>query len=168
MFSRIKKLFQARRPRYFYQLDEIKYHSNLKANLYIFKTYRSPTFAKWTFSEIRENKELRWVINPDDLIKIYLHEERHFFRRSMHKIKETLRNNHYAMTSNDGLLVFSGEEFCRNPAFIEKTSSLDVHKISYQTGFQAGRTFAKEMQAQIDLQRKKQEADNVVRLKINS
>lgn len=166
MFKRIKKFFQSYSPRYFYQLDEIKYQKATKSNLYIFKIYGASTFARWTFAEIKENQKLRWIINPDDLIKIYLTEEKLLAGKSKYRIKETLRENHYMLAMQEETAILSGDEFFRNSALIEQTHSLDAHKISYQTGFQHGRAFAKEMQAYIESEAQKIKCDNVVKLRV--
>lgn len=165
MFKRIKKFIQSQSPRYYYQLDEIKYIKETKSNLYVFKIYGAPTFAKWTFAEINENQKLRWLINPDDLVKIYVIEENLSVGKTKYRIKETLRENHYMLAMQKETAILSGDEFCRNAALIEQTNSVDAHKISYQTGFQHGRAFAKEMQAYIESDAQKVECDNVVRLR---
>ena len=166
MFKRIKKFFESHSPRYFYQLDEIKYQKTTKSNLYIFKIYGAPTFAKWTFAEIKENSKLRWLINPDDLVKIYMTEEKLLTNKLKYRIKETLRENHYMLAMQEETAILSGDEFFRNSALIEQTNSLDAHKISYHTGFQHGRAFAKEMRVYIESEAQKTECDNVVRLKV--
>lgn len=163
MFKRIKKFFQLHNPRYFYQLDEIKYQQTTKSNLYIFKIYGASTFAKWTFAEIQDNQKLRWLINPDDLVKIYLTEEKLITEKSKYRIKEILRENHYTLALREETAILSGDEFCRNFALIEQTNSADTHKISYYTGFQHGRAFARETQLHIESEVQKIERDNVVK-----
>lgn len=119
MFKRIKNFFQLHNPRYFYQLDEIKYQQTTKSNLYIFKIYGASTFAKWTFAEIQDNQKLRWLINPDDLVKIYLTEEKLITEKLKYRIKEILRENHYTLALHEETAILSGDEFCRNFALIE-------------------------------------------------
>lgn len=167
LFGNIKNFFQSRNPRYFYQLDEIRYQKSTKSYLYVFKIYGSPSFAKLTFDEIKANQKLRWHLHPDDLVKIYLHEERLEAEKNKYRIKETLQKNRYTIFSQEKSVVLTGDEFCRDPAVIEQTSSLDVHRISYQTGFQSGRIFAKEMQTEIEQNRDKKDTDNVVSLSIS-
>lgn len=166
LFGNIKNFFQSRNPRYFYQLDEIRYQKSTKSYLYVFKIYGSPSFAKLTFDEIKENQKLRWHLHPDDLVKIYLHEERLEAEKNKYRIKETLQKNRYTIFSQEKSVVLSGDEFCHDPAVIEQTSSLDVHKISYQTGFQDGRAFAKETLLHVESEKRNIELDNVVSLKI--
>lgn len=145
MLKFLNNFFKDKTPRYYYRLDEIKYHSQHKNYIYIFKVYGCHSFAKLTFHDIKDSRKLRWLINPDDLIEIYINEEKHSKECKIYRIKETKRNNWYVLSNGSDSETISGDDVCNSPSLIEFINSFDIYKISYQTGFLHGRQFSKAL-----------------------
>lgn len=151
MFSRIKDFIRKYyKPRYLFQLDTIQIEKNQSENIYIFKMYGSSAFIKYSFDEIDNNTSLKILIAPDDLIRIYLNEERKKYDYARYKIKESIRGNHYLLSRENEKVKLSGEDFCNDVQQITATNSLDVFKIAYETGFQAGRKTTKLFQIEVE------------------
>jgi len=166
MLKKLKKWFSEKYPRYFYRLDDTIFDRKKKCFLYVFKLYGNHSFVKLYFKDIQISKKLRWLINPDDLIQIYLNEQQNNFNNSQYRIKEYKRNNFYVIANAEQKETLSGEDICSSPSLIEQINSFDIYKISFQTGFIQGRQLSKTiLEDSVELYKSNTlKKDNIVKL----
>lgn len=145
IINAIFRLFNKIKPRYQLSLDSHFYNLAKRSVVYRFKVFGEHTFPKFTFEDIKNDKRLMYDINPVDLMKITIDDYAETQRKSMIKISEILRNNKYKLSDSNSDEILSGDEICDNILLIEKIKNIDLYKIAYNTGFNHGRQFAKEI-----------------------
>ena len=59
--------FKKIKPRYFLSLDSQFYSLSQKSTVYRFKVYGEHTFPKFTFHDIKNDKDILYDIHPADL-----------------------------------------------------------------------------------------------------
>ena len=149
-FNMLSNLFKKIRPRYLLSLDSQFYSLQKKAIVYRFKVFGEHTFPKFTFDDIRNDKQILCDIHPSDLLKISTEEYIASQKESMLNVSEILRDNKYKLSDNDSEQVFSGDEICDNILLIEKIKNIDLYKIAYNTGFNHGRQLAREITEKVN------------------
>lgn len=138
-------LFKKMKPRYQLSLDSHYYNLSNKSIVYRFKVYGEHTFPKFTFEDIKNNKDILYDINPIDLIKISIDDYIVSQKKSMLKITEILRDNKYKLSDSNNEEILSGDEICDNILIIERIKNIDLYKIVYNTGFNHGKQLAREI-----------------------
>jgi hypothetical protein len=154
-----KKIFKASNPRYHLSLDGNYYDIKLKKIIYRFKVFGDHSFIKFSFDDIKKSQQLLYDIHPNDLINIVWMDSDQRERRTRIKIKEMLRNNHYKLHSELYEETISGDDVCENPILMQQIRSIDLYKISYNTGFIHGRSFSKKI---VETANSKEEVSNVI------
>ncbi len=145
LIKKIIRLFKNATPRYHLSLDGYFFDMKTKNIMYRFKIFGEPAFPKFTFDDIKRDKQILYDIDPTDLIKIITEEYIHSQKKSMLQISEILRGNKYKLSANDTEEILSGDEICDNILLIKNIKKMDLYKIAYNTGFIHGRQLAKEI-----------------------
>jgi hypothetical protein len=149
ILKKFKKLFTTNlHPRYQLALDSNKYDIKSKSFNYLFKSYGDHTFITFTYQDIKNNKQILFSINPQDLITISINEHINTQKTTMLRISEILRDNKYLISDDDSHQIFDGEEICDNVLLLERINNLDLYKIAYSTGFKLGRSLTKSLTSQ--------------------
>lgn len=143
--------FKTIRPRYLLSLDSHFFNLSKKSIVYRFKVFGEHTFPKFTFEDIKNDKNILYDIHPLDLIKISIEDYITSQKKNMLTISEILRDNKYKLSDSNAEEVLSGDEICDNILLIEKIKNIDLYKIAYNTGFNHGRQLAREINKQSNL-----------------
>ena|SRR3990167_10997019 len=145
LIKKILLFFKKIRPRYLLSLDSQFYNLSQKTIMYRFKVFGEHTFPKFTFNDIKKNKDILYDIHPADLMKITIEDYIISQKKNTLSISEILRDNKYKLSNNQTDEIFSGDEICDNILLIEKIKNIDLYKIAYNTGFNHGRQLAREI-----------------------
>ncbi len=138
-----RKFFRNLQPRYQLSLDDKNYDINSKIFKYRFKSYWDHNFIVLSFSEIKNNKQILYNINPHDLMTISVDEYINQQKFNMLRISEILRDNKYLISDGSSQQIFDGDEICENILLIDRMCNVDLYKIAYSTGFVRGRSISK-------------------------
>jgi hypothetical protein len=149
LIGRVLRFFKKIRPRYFLSLDSHFYSLSKKDIVYRFKVFGEHTFPKFTFDDIKNDKNLLYDIHPTDLMKITIDDYVTLQKKSMLSISEILRDNRYRLSDSNTDEILSGDEICDNILLIEKIKNIDLYKIAYNTGFNHGRQLAREISKKV-------------------
>lgn len=152
------------KPRYLLSLDSQFYGISQKATVYRFKIFGEHSFPKFTFNDIKNNKNILYDINPDDLIKIAIDDHVISQKKSLLNISEILRDNKYKLSCSDCEEVLSGDEICDNILLIQKIKNIDLYKIAYNTGFNHGRQLAREINKNESISNKR--CENIIKFEV--
>lgn len=145
LIKKILFFFKKIKPRYFLSLDSQFYSLSQKAVIYRFKVFGEHAFPKFTFDDIKNDKDILYDINPADLIKITVENHLISEKKNTLNIAEILRDNKYKLSNSYTEEILSGDEICDNILLIEKIKNVDLYKIAYNTGFNHGRQLAREI-----------------------
>lgn len=145
LIKKILFFFKKIRPRYLLSLDSQFYNLSKKAVVYRFKIFGEHTFPKFTFDDIKNDKDILYDIHPADLMKITIEDYVISQKKNTLNIAEILRDNKYKLSNSDTEEILSGDEICDNILLIEKIKNIDLYKIAYNTGFNHGRQLAREI-----------------------
>ena len=143
--DRALRFFKKIKPRYLLSLDSSFYSLSKKSIVYRFKVFGEHTFPRFTFDDIKNDKNLLYDIHPVDLMRITIDNYLTSQKKSMLNISEILRDNRYKLSDSSAEEILSGDEICDNILLIEKIKNIDLYKIAYNTGFNHGRQLAKEI-----------------------
>ncbi|PIQ43570.1 MAG: hypothetical protein COV52_07860 [Gammaproteobacteria bacterium CG11_big_fil_rev_8_21_14_0_20_46_22] len=143
LLNKLKRFWASFTPRYNLCLDSSEYAIDSKHLIHRFKVYGSHNYVKFTYEEIMRDRNLTYQINPYDLIDIAVKERDAQKKKSIYIIKKTLRNNYFKVCNAEGEHIIDGDELCHNPILIKQMSPIDLHNISYNTGFIHGRRLSK-------------------------
>lgn len=164
LIKKILLFFKKIRPRYLLSLDSQFYNLSQKAVVYRFKVFGEHTFPKFTFDDIKKDKDILYDIHPADLIKITIEDYVVSQKKNTLIISEILRDNKYKLSSNHTEEILSGDEICDNILLIEKIKNIDLYKIAYNTGFNHGRQLARKInRTSVDVSEK---CENVMTLRV--
>lgn len=145
IIKKILLFFKKIKPRYLLSLDSQFYSLSQKAVVYRFKVFGEHTFPKFTFDDIKNDKDILYDIHPADLMKITVEDYVISQKKSTLNIAEILRDNKYKLSNSHTAEILSGDEICDNILLIEKIKNIDLYKIAYNTGFNHGRQLAREI-----------------------
>lgn len=133
------------KPRYLLSLDSQFYNLSQKEIVYRFKVYGEHTFPKFTFDDIKKDKDILYDVHPIDLMKMTIDDHVLSQKKAMFTIAEFLRNNKYKLSNSYTEEILSGDEVCDNILLIEKIKHIDLYKIAYNTGFNHGRQITRQV-----------------------
>jgi len=150
-------------PRYNLSLDHYEFDIKQKKIIYRFKVFGDHTFVTFDFASIKGEPSIITNINPIDLIKIVIQEQKQLQMSSLLNIKELLRDNNYKMTDGHIEEIFSGDEICDNPLLFERIRPIDFYKIVYSTGFRHGREVSKSVSKQ---SKSINSLDNIIHIRV--
>ena len=145
LINKVLLFFKKIRPRYLLSLDSQFYSLSQKAVIYRFKVFGEHTFPKFTFDDIKKDKDILYDIHPADLMKITIEDYVISQKKGTLSIAEILRDNRYKLSNSNTNEILSGDEISDNILLIEKIKNIDLYKIAYNTGFNHGRQLAREI-----------------------
>jgi hypothetical protein len=101
LIKKILFFFKKIRPRYLLSLDSQFYNLSQKAVVYRFKVFGEHTFPKFTFDDIKNDKDILYDIHPADLMKITIEDYVISQKKNTLNISEILRDNKYKLSNSD-------------------------------------------------------------------
>jgi hypothetical protein len=78
------------------------------------KVFGEHTFPKFTFDDIKNDKDILYDIHPADLMKITIEDYVISQKKNTLSITEILRDNKYKLSSSYAEEILSGDEICDN------------------------------------------------------
>lgn len=164
IFRAFKRLIKQNSPRYIYAYDDSEYDEKSQLLMCILKIFGEHTFIKINAKEILNNINFKNYLSPDDLLIIQEKYKQICLEKEMFFIKESLRAGKYKIGNAFHEDVYEASDVLENKYLLEKLKQEDIYKIAYIKGLADGRQINKQIKEQIDQEKVKASADNVIRL----
>ncbi len=149
-WNRLKNWLKAIfKPQYQLTLSEIIKSRIPSKTRYIFKEYGSHEYISLTLEDIENNDKLIYIINPNNLMNINLHEFNLKKDNEIYHIIEETRGNKYKLKNMHEEIIYSGEYIYENIDIFDSINTPDLCKIIYTTGFNKGRKVSLALKATV-------------------
>jgi hypothetical protein len=141
LVKKIKSLF----PRYTLHFVEKHTSDAHEDNNFHILAYGENTPITLLASEILNNRRIKELLDPDELLTFHLRYIQNQENNSLYFIKEISREGIITLENKFQKLQLTHEEFCKEPSVMEKTAPLDIYRIVSETYLKYGRDIEKQL-----------------------